>query len=103
MTSHTPLLAEAERLLRKVFPAAYLAETHRGEGDEFLLRFVHPIPYDKLDAFIDALKGLLPMAKSAPKSPTKAPLFTKADLPKNRSNAPPPSKGKAPAPKGKGK
>ena len=43
------------------------------------------------------------MAKSAPKSPTKAPLFTKADLPKNRSNAPPPKSGKAPAPKGKGK
>ena len=42
------------------------------------------------------------MAKTAPKSPSKAPLFTKADLPKNRSSAPP-AKGKAPPPASKGK
>ena len=43
-------------------------------------------------------KGLTMTTKSAPKSPTKAPLFTEADLPKNRSKATP-AKGKAPPPK----
>jgi hypothetical protein len=98
-----PLLVEADRLLRELFPCAYLAETAIGERDEFLLRFVHPIPYDRLGAFVEALKGLRPMAKNAPKAPSKAPLFTKADLPKNRSSAPPAKGGKAPPPASKGK